>query len=144
MGPTALLRSDILRTGPWLRLHLYFTTRCAFVCLIDITVLWSVQYPNHIMLLTWLLQLSFAWFEIYTHVSMYFAHSAVLSCKWIISDVQLGRDITQHWHTYQHMGITYLFSNFNGATVVIWEWINNYTLHFNMHVITFPCWFIQC
>ena len=35
--------------------------------------------------------------------------------------------------------ITYPFPNFNGCTVEVWEWMNNFTLHFTGHVITFPC-----
>ena len=36
---------------------------------------------------------------------------------------------------------TYPFSNFNGATFEVWEWINNSMPHFNGHVITYPCWY---
>ena len=36
--------------------------------------------------------------------------------------------------------ITYLFPNFNGATVEVWELINNFIPHFMMGVITYPCW----
>ena len=36
-------------------------------------------------------------------------------------------------------GITYPFPNFNGATVEVWEWINNFIPHFIMDVITYPC-----
>ena len=35
--------------------------------------------------------------------------------------------------------ITYPFLNFNGATVEIKEWINNFIPHFSRHVITYPC-----
>ena len=35
---------------------------------------------------------------------------------------------------------TYSFSNFNGATVDIWEWINNFIPHFIMDVITYSRW----
>ena len=37
-------------------------------------------------------------------------------------------------------GITYQFSNFNGVTVEVWEWISNFIPHFTGHVITHPCW----
>ena len=36
-----------------------------------------------------------------------------------------------------------LFPNFNGATVKVWEWINNVTPHFILYVITYPCWDIK-
>ena len=32
------------------------------------------------------------------------------------------------------------FPNFNGCTVEVWEWIINFSTHFIMDVITFPCW----
>ena len=34
--------------------------------------------------------------------------------------------------------ITYLFPNFNGATVEVWEWISNFISHFIGHVIVYP------
>ena len=36
--------------------------------------------------------------------------------------------------------ITYSFPNFNGATVEVWEWINNFIPEFIMYVIIYPCW----
>ena len=36
--------------------------------------------------------------------------------------------------------ITYPFPCFNGCTVEVWEWIGNFIPHFNVHVITYPCW----
>ena len=33
---------------------------------------------------------------------------------------------------------TNLFSN--GTAVEVWEWISNFTPHYVMHVITYPCW----
>ena len=30
-------------------------------------------------------------------------------------------------------------SNFDGCTIEVWEWINNFILHFKMDVIIFPC-----
>ena len=35
--------------------------------------------------------------------------------------------------------ITYPFPNFNGSTVEVWEWINNFIPHIIIHVITYPC-----
>ena len=35
--------------------------------------------------------------------------------------------------------ITYPFPNFNGCTVEVWEWISNFTPHFIIDVITYPC-----
>ena len=34
--------------------------------------------------------------------------------------------------------ITYLFPNFNGGTVEVWEWISNSIPHITMDVITYP------
>ena len=36
------------------------------------------------------------------------------------------------------MEIDYPFSNFNGATVEVWQWINNVIPHFTGYVITYP------
>ena len=36
--------------------------------------------------------------------------------------------------------ITYPFPNFNGATIEVWEGINDFIPHFLMDVITYPCW----
>ena len=35
--------------------------------------------------------------------------------------------------------ITYPFSNFNGCTVEVWEWIIIFFSHFIMGVIPYPC-----
>ena len=35
--------------------------------------------------------------------------------------------------------ITYPFSNLNGCTVEVWEWIINLIPHFTWYVITYPC-----
>ena len=44
-------------------------------------------------------------------------------------------------HDYKVWGeITYPFPNFNGCTIEVWEWINNFIPHSTGHVITFPCW----
>ena len=36
--------------------------------------------------------------------------------------------------------ITYPFPNLNGCIVEIWERKSNFTPHFIVHVITYPCW----
>ena len=36
--------------------------------------------------------------------------------------------------------ITYLFPNFNGAAIEVWEWISNFILLFIGHVLIYPCW----
>ena len=36
--------------------------------------------------------------------------------------------------------ITYPYSNFNGATVEVWEWISYFILHFTGYVITYKYW----
>ena len=35
--------------------------------------------------------------------------------------------------------IIHPFPNFNGATVGVWEWINDFIQHFIGYVITKPC-----
>ena len=37
--------------------------------------------------------------------------------------------------------ITYPFTNFNGATIEVWEWISNFIQPFIMVAITYPCWY---
>ena len=34
----------------------------------------------------------------------------------------------------------YQSKNFNGCTVIVWEWLSNFILHFIMQVIPYPCW----
>ena len=34
--------------------------------------------------------------------------------------------------------ITYPFTNFNGTTIEVWEWISNVILHLMMDLITYP------
>ena len=36
--------------------------------------------------------------------------------------------------------LRYYLLNFNGWTVEVWEWISNFTPHFIMDVIGYPCW----
>ena len=36
--------------------------------------------------------------------------------------------------------MTYPIPNFNGCTVEVWDWMNNFIPHFTMTVITYPCW----
>ena len=36
--------------------------------------------------------------------------------------------------------VGYLFPNFNGCTIGIWEWISNFTPHSLMGEITYPAW----
>ena len=36
--------------------------------------------------------------------------------------------------------IIYSFPNFNGATVEVWEWINNFFPRFITDVFTYPLW----
>ena len=36
--------------------------------------------------------------------------------------------------------ITYPLQNLNGEAVEVLEWISNFTPHFIMDVITYPCW----
>ena len=58
---------------------------------------------------------------------------------------QIGLTLIPAWlSNYIHCKvwdeITYLFLNFNGATVEVYEWISNFIPHFIKYVITYPCW----
>ena len=48
--------------------------------------------------------------------------------------------INNHMPSKMWDEITYPFANFNGATVEVWEWINNYILHFMKDVVTYLYW----
>ena len=61
----------------------------------------------------------------------------------------LGRTLPCHggevcWGKYIHYKvwdeITYPFLNFNGYTIEVWEWIDNFIPHLIGHAITHPCW----
>ena len=96
----------------------------------------------------------------------YFPHYRIPSHNWIGSDYirvvfLLNTCQKQHlayWRPIKH-GLTlnptlqgnhmprkvwdeiiYLFPNFNGATVEVWEWISNFIPHFTRHGITNLCW----
>ena len=49
-------------------------------------------------------------------------------------------DICNYIHYKVWNEINYPFLNFNGDTIEVWEWINNFIPHFARHVITYPCW----
>ena len=46
--------------------------------------------------------------------------------------------ISRHIHWNVRDEITYLFPNFNGCTVEVWEWMSNFIPNFTVHVITYP------
>ena len=63
-----------------------------------------------------------------------------------IFDIQSSLLLTiifHRMHKFQHawisnnIGINHLFPNFNGTTVDVWEWMNNFIPHFKMDVITY-------
>ena len=46
-----------------------------------------------------------------------------------------------NYHHYKMWDeIIYPFPNANGATVGVWEWINNFNPHFSAGVVTYPNW----
>ena len=55
------------------------------------------------------------------------------------ADKTISRWISNHMAKKVWNEITYLFSNLNGSTVEVWEWVSNLTLHIIMDVITFTC-----
>ena len=48
--------------------------------------------------------------------------------------------ISNYIHYKMWDEITYLFPNFNGAAVGVWEWIGNFVPHFTGYVIIHPCY----
>ena len=48
--------------------------------------------------------------------------------------------ISNYIHCKMWDGITNPFTNFNSATVEVWEWVNNFIPYFPGHVIAYPCW----
>ena len=52
----------------------------------------------------------------------------------------ISAGISNHMPSKVWDEISYPFSNFNGSTVEVWEWICNFTPHYIMDVITNPCW----
>ena len=55
--------------------------------------------------------------------------------KWNLSK-NISRPNCIHYKVWKK--ITYPFSNFNGTAVEVWEWMNNFILHFTGQVITYP------
>ena len=49
-------------------------------------------------------------------------------------------DINLYNHYILQDEIIYPFPNFNGYTVDVWEWMNNFMPHLRMEVIIYPCW----
>ena len=78
----------------------------------------------------------------------------LLSTQWCAIDqvplyTKIGLAFIPKWiNNYIHYKmrgeITYSLSNFNVATVKVWEWINHFTPHFIDNAITNPCWDLSC
>ena len=62
--------------------------------------------------------------------NLFYQHGLTLISAWI----------SNHMPNKVWVEITYLFPNFNGATVEVWEWISNFIPHFTMDVVTYPYW----
>ena len=75
----------------------------------------------------WLCQIWYC--SIHTRQGLFYWHGSKSIPAWISNYI--------HYKVWDK--ITYPFPNFNGATVEVWEWINNFILHFTMYVITYPC-----
>ena len=82
-------------------------------------------------------------------------HRVQLSCcpepllpTWINFNPSMEKNLhplqNVRWNYYIHYKvwaeIIHPFPNFNGCTVEVWEWINNFSPYFTGHVITYPCW----
>ena len=73
-------------------------------------------------------------------------HKQFENICFLIPECWLGLTIISAWISSNHIHykvcdeIIYPFPNFNGVTVEVWEWINNFIPHFIMDVITHPCW----
>ena len=70
--------------------------------------------------------------QVYEHVSKvtgstFTKNELTLIPAWLSNDM-----LSKVWDE-----ITYAFSNFNGCTVEVWEWIRNFIPHFTMDVITY-------
>ena len=62
---------------------------------------------------------------------------ALFRCGFVLKDLfNLWISNYIHYKVYDEM--TYPFPNSNGATVEVWEWIDNFISHFTGHVITSP------
>ena len=48
--------------------------------------------------------------------------------------------VSNHIHFKVWDEIIYLFPNFNGAIVEVWEWISNFIAQFTGHIVIYPCW----
>ena len=58
----------------------------------------------------------------------FYLHGLTLTPAWI----------SYHIHHKMWNEITYPFPNFNGATIELWEWVNNFIPHFTGHINTCP------
>ena len=81
------------------------------------------------------------WFAvpIYNIVYVYMGKGYHVRCllTWIDFDASMDKES----HVYKMWDkITYLFQNFNGFTVQVWEMISYFIPYFTMDVITYPCW----
>ena len=66
-----------------------------------------------------------------------------MKCGWnylSIPKLQVWVKLLIHSQTSSVGEITYPFPNFNGATVEVWEWIDNFAPYIIMDVITYPNW----
>ena len=47
---------------------------------------------------------------------------------------------SHHIHYEMWDEISFSFTNFNGATIWVWEWLSNFIPHSIDHGISYPCW----
>ena len=63
--------------------------------------------------------------------------------KWILgphfSNINFNPIFDNHMPSKVWDDITYLFPNFNGCTIDVWECIINFIPHSMMYAITYPC-----
>ena len=58
--------------------------------------------------------------------------------SFLLTWINFGPSMNKLWHAQK--GVLWnSFSNFNGLTAKLWEWINNSITHFKTYVITHPC-----
>ena len=65
----------------------------------------------------------------------YDVRNELLVQKWQMANKDFEKMLSKVWDE-----ITYPFPNFNGATVEVWEWINDVISHSMIDVITYLCW----
>ena len=76
-------------------------------------------------------------FDNQVHLSTYVSQGVPYYCY---GSTLISAWISNHTPSKVWNKITYPFPNFNGATIEVWEWMNNFIPYFIRDAITYPCW----